>query len=332
MSPLEEALEKEPHDTAAFLVYADALVAAGDPHGELIHLQHALSKSPEDEALKAREWQAREAVAPPGFLIMDAVRWELGFPRELDITLEVALSAMLEAAQTPLARFIERVNLDGLVQPPRVTELLRSLPRLRVVSFADALVVTGMPRTGQLPRALDALPWLARLDELRFSNIEADDIDISALASSRHRAPPQCALIFEAVSVPFAAERRLAASWTFRNVGFQGPALLVEDPPLHQGKVLTLRPGSVRIGHGAGLDLSLPSSGVLQVHAAVDWKGAACSIRALGPPGTTFVDAHVVDERALQHGNLVLLGQAALRFLERDVDEAREKLKARAGR
>lgn len=329
VTPLEEALKKNPHDATAFLVYADALTAEGDAHGQLIQLQYALSKRPEDRHLQAEEQKVRAAVAPEW--TNTSVRWELGFPREVTIYRANALIHVLEATKTPMARFIEQANMVGLPHSPQAWELLSRLPMLRGVSFADDAALYGnMPRTGCVAEVQSQLPFLEGLAELRFTAVRLNDADVSALVSSRHCAPARCALVFEAVSVPFSVERQLEASWAFHNSGFTAPALLVEEPPLHRGRVLELREPSVEIGN-IGRDLALPESGLLQTHASVHVKKGVCTIRSLGAPAST-VEGREVDQRVLEHGDRIQMGYAALRFLERDVDAERQKLKSRADR
>ncbi len=52
---LVEELERHADDAGTYLVLADVLVEAGDPRGELIHIQHAVSRERALEAQRLAE-------------------------------------------------------------------------------------------------------------------------------------------------------------------------------------------------------------------------------------------------------------------------------------
>jgi len=81
VAALLAAVDEDPDDEASYLALADALTATGDPHGEVIRLQHALAKKPDREVLRA-EQAARRAAWPEYERYRDAIyeaTWRLGF-------------------------------------------------------------------------------------------------------------------------------------------------------------------------------------------------------------------------------------------------------------
>jgi uncharacterized protein (TIGR02996 family) len=151
---LLDALIAAPDDTDRYLVYADALQAAGDPHGELIAIQHARLARPDDDALARAEAEllarhGRKLLRGlDGDLARYELRWHLGFirsavvsPREIDRRVLESLTARLVVSRA--ARLLRNLTIRGRVIEPRDYE--RALlavasqppPLLRRLSLTD---------------------------------------------------------------------------------------------------------------------------------------------------------------------------------------------------
>src|SRR4051812_38110376 len=139
MSALEDQLDHDPHDEAAFLVYADALLERGNPHGELIRVQHALARTPDDVTLKARDLELRAQVLPELAVLGGGMHWTLGFPRAVSLFWvgDENFGALAAVLRSRLCRFIESVTLSDYVTGERVVDLLASLPHLEEVSLSN---------------------------------------------------------------------------------------------------------------------------------------------------------------------------------------------------
>jgi uncharacterized protein (TIGR02996 family) len=80
LAALEKAIEDDPEDEKAYLVYADALQAAGDPRGELIVLQHQNKTKEADALIK------EHGFAPPkGSAETLELEWRLGFVKKVTL-------------------------------------------------------------------------------------------------------------------------------------------------------------------------------------------------------------------------------------------------------
>jgi uncharacterized protein (TIGR02996 family) len=127
-------LLRDPDDDAMRLVYADALLAAGDPRGELIIVQHRL-RDRKDVSLRARERDLITMLAPGG--AATELLWRLGFIES------ATLGVMTEHG--PLPAIGE--SLDVVLTHPSAV-LLRSLG-LRYGPHAEW--VQRMVRLGERP-------------------------------------------------------------------------------------------------------------------------------------------------------------------------------------
>ncbi|HEY0255199.1 MAG TPA: hypothetical protein VGC41_26910, partial [Kofleriaceae bacterium] len=157
-------VEPSVDDDASFLVLADQLMLAGDPRGELIHLDHAIAQSSTDELVEARErLLTRHPALVPGHGLRDAT-WRLGFVRELAfdlprLTREVAPGTELGELPALLAHpsllYVQRLLLDG----DGFTQL--QLERVgRILPAGLRSLVIGAPWTGR------ALVYQYRLDHV----------------------------------------------------------------------------------------------------------------------------------------------------------------------
>lgn len=161
---LEAQLERDPHDAAAFLVYADLLLELGDPHGELIRVQHALSHAPDDAELKERNEALQEQLMRDIYFVKS--RWELGFPREVELTwiTDELVPTVVSTLRTPLMRFVEKLVFSDYVVLRPLAELLSSLKLLtHIVLISNLELVAGSKR---LSEQLDTLAQATRLKRL----------------------------------------------------------------------------------------------------------------------------------------------------------------------
>jgi len=165
---LEALIAADPEAREPYLVYADWLSARGDPRGELITIQHELSKSPgsggaggrskkmtraQDELLAARGAELLGLLADCDDMLQ-GVDWHLGFirscrlclslerfngERDSSVTVEDALACLLDGP----GRFIQHLTV-GVVRHDdntygRVCEVIGARPRptLRSLFLGD---------------------------------------------------------------------------------------------------------------------------------------------------------------------------------------------------
>ncbi|MBA3391022.1 MAG: hypothetical protein H0T89_00170 [Deltaproteobacteria bacterium] len=148
-----EALEDD--SRATYEVYADWLVAQGDPRGELIHVQLAREAAPENRELATRERELIEAhekswlpeLEHDWFDRKPRVTWRRGFigRAELGASYQGASAqGYAEVARSPLARFIRELEFhtpysrhgDGPDDDMIVDALLASPPPPTLRVFA----------------------------------------------------------------------------------------------------------------------------------------------------------------------------------------------------
>ena len=128
---LEDAIAAAPDDPTSYLVYADWLIARGDPRGELITMQHGMraQRDPatfmtfkkQEEALRTahlRSWLGDIAGTAVHRLKLE---WRWGVFEAVQVDRpehpsEVTLAALVDALLAcPLAHFIRRLALRGPV-------------------------------------------------------------------------------------------------------------------------------------------------------------------------------------------------------------------------
>jgi hypothetical protein len=162
LEALIAACDDDPEDEARVAVLADALVAAGDPRGELILLQRALARAPTatDRELERAEQLARRALWPELARFRDAIidaRWRRGFVDELEVdgnyrsAIGEAVRAAGGAASTRRLRSLKAKRWAKRDGDPRA---LAGLPDLRSVAIEDAeawteddaMAVASLPR------------------------------------------------------------------------------------------------------------------------------------------------------------------------------------------
>lgn len=165
---LEAAILADPEDPAGYVVYADALQAAGDPRGELIALQAARAADPSSSALAlaAAELIARH---PQLDAATGAVDWYYGFWRGLYLVSRAAADVRHDdqAAQllaSPSAKFL-RVLHCGSSFTPRV--LVHAATRAATLR---ELTITLHPQGAFTDDDLASLAPLTRLRRLSLSS------------------------------------------------------------------------------------------------------------------------------------------------------------------
>jgi uncharacterized protein (TIGR02996 family) len=183
---LEAAIAADVDDTDAYLVYADALQAAGDPRGELIALQHAATpKARKAERALLDKHRAHffgalaESTGPADKTIGRAplhVEWHLGFFRSARLSwperggFDKALATLLAL---PSARFLRHLSIgatsgsDQVIYGPVAKQLARArLPHLRSLYLGDFEVEhweVNWTAVGNLAPIFKAFPKLERL-------------------------------------------------------------------------------------------------------------------------------------------------------------------------
>jgi|GEM_PF-2447409 len=131
LHPLEQALVEDPDNRAAYEVYADWLLAAGDPRGELVRthldLEHT-PPGPEADMLTTRA--AELEAACPGVSSSGSIDWRYGFIDQLFIGAgeDEDLAWLADLLEQPVGRLIRKIE-SNLPQP--VTPLLELLAKVK---------------------------------------------------------------------------------------------------------------------------------------------------------------------------------------------------------
>lgn len=336
MSALEDQLDRDPHDDTAFLVYADALLERGNPHGELIRVQHALRRHPEDEALQARDLELRQRVMPDVAPLSPGLSWSLGFPRGVNLYWvdDDSFAALSTLLRSRLFRFIETVTLSDYVTAERVIDLLVSLPHLREVSMSNNLemissrnalrLLAAIGRLGELRRLelrsrsvtalLTEMPAFSKLERLSLYGARLRHEDAPALASARQRFSERCVLRLEQSTLSFTVEPAALAAWPYQTEDLHRPGLLVEGPRDDRGAWLLASGTHRSIGLHPSCDLTLGARGVRAVHSVFDGNSIRDAGDLTSPP------------RQLRPDERVAFGEAVVCFCD-DVAVARAALR-----
>ena len=159
------AIQADPDDESAYLVYADWLQEQGDPRGELVAIQHAARRSADLWRVAARViTHFDELLLPPGCDDPDAVRlrWQLGFIqgarfwpctvslpevlshpssqvlRELSVEARPFCAAALDGRRLPCLEILKLMHVN-VAQAKRLRTVLEGdhLPALRQLSLRD---------------------------------------------------------------------------------------------------------------------------------------------------------------------------------------------------
>ncbi|MCX5744377.1 MAG: TIGR02996 domain-containing protein, partial [Proteobacteria bacterium] len=155
VAALLAAIDENPDDDARYLVLADALTVAGDPHGELIMLQHALARNPDREVLRAEQAARRAAwpAAGPCRARICEATWRLGFLETLVLDGgEASIAAVVDTLGEHLAtRRVRTIHATtwgaGRDAPSNLRELVVRRSRL---SDRDVHQLARLPRLESL--------------------------------------------------------------------------------------------------------------------------------------------------------------------------------------
>ncbi|NTX35513.1 MULTISPECIES: WGR domain-containing protein [unclassified Myxococcus] len=158
---LEAAIQKDPANVDAYLVYGDWLQSQGDPRGELVALQHAVSKAEGTEASTLKR-QITAHIKKHKALLLGGlakawseeelkVEWHLGFIRDArlgkkdyDSELEVP-ETLVKLLAHPSAKFLQSltigmVDMEGENYYAGVVEAIvktKGMPTLRSLFLGD---------------------------------------------------------------------------------------------------------------------------------------------------------------------------------------------------
>jgi pSer/pThr/pTyr-binding forkhead associated (FHA) protein len=81
------------------------------------------------------------------------------------------------------------------------------------------------------------------------------------------------------------------------------------------------------IGRTSECDLCIPDERISRVHARVDWDGATWVVVDLGSTNGTWVNGELVEERRLEAGDTLEIGDTKLRFLPLEVGDEKVRKK-----
>lgn len=195
MPELEEAIARDPDDLAPYLVYADWLLAQGDPRGELILVQDELLRTTDAErqaTLRVREqaildkhlleWMGAEVRGP-----RIKLSWRRGFLDELILDYrEADITGQARLLRSPLCRLVRRIDLathvsaglDLLLAAPALRHLeTLNLGSYRWAQFSTRGIAAAFPGLQHLDCDADS----ADLVDLRFGELRSLGIALTGL-------------------------------------------------------------------------------------------------------------------------------------------------------
>lgn len=141
MPELEAALAAQPDDRELLAVYADALMARGEPRGELIALDlHVERAGGATSALWARREELERAVLGRAEAALPAARLRRGF-LELDYDVIAHERDPDDLLDRPIVQYLRRFRLVADQPGPAVSVLVRALEQPRPHLTSLALVV-----------------------------------------------------------------------------------------------------------------------------------------------------------------------------------------------
>src|SRR5438128_1191687 len=115
---LEAVIDNDPNDVEAYYVYGDWLQAEGDPRGELVALQAAQLRDPDDDkvAQRAERYLKDHAAALLGELDVlpkRALGWYCGFVRSVELQLagRQPLDTLRTLVRQPACRFVQSLRI-----------------------------------------------------------------------------------------------------------------------------------------------------------------------------------------------------------------------------
>lgn len=210
LGELEAQLRARWDDEERWAVYADALLASGDPRGELISLELRLARQPDDPELRAASMVLQAELAqgwtPPYAVNASRVSWSRGFVTGLrsielsDIDEVSCLARVLDSSRLRMLRRLE-LRVHEVPEP----ELLPALVELEPGPIR-ALQVAHAPVGDELSLAPSLFP--PTLIELDLRNTKLHD---EALAALLERLPPLRRLSLQSNALGSDAAGRLAS-------------------------------------------------------------------------------------------------------------------------
>ena len=175
---LEAAIEKDPDDEDAYLVYGDWLQTEDDPRGELIAMQAAALRDPTDKQIAQRvtELLARHDEVLLGELGGEmSVGWYLGFVRSVRLAADkdpakpvAALRALLAH---PSGRFVQSISFAQPkgIDPKKVVKLL--LERKQPATLAELRIAGNWDIEADAPELRQVFPRLNRSLDVEWRRI-----------------------------------------------------------------------------------------------------------------------------------------------------------------
>jgi uncharacterized protein (TIGR02996 family) len=133
---------EDPDDLDAYLVYADWLMARGDPHGELIAVHVALERS-NDEALAQREQVLIERLLGDLAGAADQISWLRGFVQAIRWCDAGVLRGVLALPIARLVREIEIGDWSPRHEPGEYEAALGDLSALWKCVHLESVALTG---------------------------------------------------------------------------------------------------------------------------------------------------------------------------------------------
>lgn len=238
---LRAAIDDDPDDEARYLVLADALIAAGDPQGELISLQHALARAPDDLAVAAAEQKARRAVWPEladhrAPILEES--WRSGFVDAISLGGNQR-DTVKTICGTPVTQRLRRLTFRTRDGSDRDHELIPTLANLRALAFSKSActaaqilaIARGLPRLEELVMGdsgptVDDIAALPPLRKLGLDGIRGIDDEVVAATA---RLPLRELELHHATGITDACVKRIASSvrsFAIRNTGNLTGAIL----------------------------------------------------------------------------------------------------------
>jgi uncharacterized protein (TIGR02996 family) len=176
---LEAAIEKDPTDEDAYLVYGDWLQGEDDARGELIALQAASLRDPGDKKAAQR---AAKYLAEHGELACDlgkstTVTWHLGFVRDVRFAAGDAKKAagkLRDLLAHPAGRFVQSISVEpgAGFDPEDIVALLAR--EKRPATLAELRLGPSWDLDTHAPELKALFPRLARSVDLEWQRIAGE--------------------------------------------------------------------------------------------------------------------------------------------------------------
>jgi len=207
---LEAAIEQDPDDEGAYLVYADWLQGQGDPRGELIVLHAAAQRDPADKKLaQAAERHLKKhadvLIGELGSTRRVTLGWHLGFVRDARFAIGADgkpgtgdLDALRALLAHPAGRFVQTIAIARPIgfSAADVVQLL--LAERKPTTLADLQIGRSWDHGTEAPELREVFPRLTNALDVEWKRIER------VLAKQR-----KAALVYDAEKFPALVRRPL---------------------------------------------------------------------------------------------------------------------------